>query len=295
MRKNKYEVIVIAGPTASGKSGKALEIALENDGVIINADSMQIYDALPVLTACPGGDDLAAAPHRLYRFLHPSGNCTAAIWRTLALEEIEAALSAGKQPIVTGGTGFYIKTLIEGLSPVPEIPQEVRAKTLMLHEELGSPAFHEALAERDPEMARRLHTNDTQRLTRAWEVLEATGKSLAVWQDLPKEGPPGHLEFSVIKIVPERKTLHEKINRRFDEMIDKGALDDVRDLMDMVDAGEVSEDAQITNALGYRQLAAFLNRELTLEDAIEKAKAETRQYAKRQITWLRSQVYSHSY
>ncbi len=287
---NRQTVIIIAGPTASGKSGRALQLAHEVGGIIINADSMQVYDAIPTLTACPEEDNLKAAPHRLYNFLHPSENCTAALWREKALVEIETAQKQGRTPIIVGGTGLYLKTLVEGISPVPQVPETVRAHTIELQKELGNPAFHEALSKRDPIMAERLHPNDTQRLTRAWETLEATGKSLAYWQAQPKEAPPVHLYFKIEKLIPERAKLYKNIERRFDQMLEECALDEVRDLMQLIERGEVPGDAPITGALGYKQLASYIRDVLPLDEAIKLAKTETRQYAKRQITWFRNQI-----
>ncbi len=288
--RDKSQVLIIAGPTASGKSGKALSLASKRRAVIINADSMQVYDALPILTACPDVRDLAAAPHRLYRFLEPSASCTAVLWREKALHEIEVALENDCLPIIVGGTGFYLKVLIEGLSPVPPVPKDIREEAIRLQRQLGNPAFHEALEQRDASMASRLHPNDTHRLIRAWEVLEATGLSLAHWQELPKESPPSRLSFSIEKIIPDREQLHSNIENRFGAMLKGGALEEVKDLMMKISSCQVPENAAITAALGYRQLASYLKGELSLKEATQLAITETRQYAKRQITWLKTQL-----
>jgi len=163
--------VVIGGPTASGKSGLALDIAETFGGTVINADSMQVYRDLGILTARPGPSEEARAPHRLYGVLDAAELCSAARWRAMALEEIAAA----SLPIIVGGTGLYLRTLLEGLAPVPEIPAEIRAAARALHAELGGEAFRALLAQRDPEGARRLHPGDTQRLVRAYEVVTATG------------------------------------------------------------------------------------------------------------------------
>ncbi len=167
-------VVLIGGPTASGKSALALALAEAFDGVVVNADSMQLYRELRILTARPGADALRRAPHRLYGVLPAADPGSAARWRTLALDEIAAAAAAGRLPILVGGTGLYFAALTEGLSPIPEIPEEVRAATRARLRRLGPAAFHAALAERDPTMAARLAPGDSQRLARAWEVLEAT-------------------------------------------------------------------------------------------------------------------------
>ncbi len=281
---------VIAGPTASGKSAKALEIAERENGLIINCDSLQIYAALPILTAQPDAADLARAPHALYNILDPNEKCSAGSWRALAVKEIETAIANNQTPIICGGTGLYIKTLIEGLSPMPEVPAEIRERTNALQKELGNPAFHEKLAERDPEMAARHHPSHTARLVRAYEVLEATGKSLAYWQSLPPEGAPAHWQFEIHKIIPERETLKKRCDLRFEQMIHNGALDEVKALDARIQSGEIPKDAAITKALGFKPLRAFINGEISQEEAIAQSQLETRQYAKRQLTWLRNQL-----
>lgn len=286
-------VFIIAGPTAGGKSGYALKLAAERGGVIINADSMQIYDALPILTAQPSKNDRAAAPHRLYGVLDPAVPCSAADWRDKAIAEIDAALAQNMTPMIVGGTGFYIKALTEGLSPIPAVDPAVRDKATARQKELGNPAFHGDLAKKDPAMAARLHPNDTQRLIRAWEVIEATGKSLAHWQSLPPAPPPRHYNFDITLIMPERDTLYDRCNRRFDAMIEQGALDEARDLDRRIRDGLVPAGALIAHALGFHPLQAFLHDRTGLDDALEQAKTETRQYAKRQVTWFTNQVRPH--
>ncbi len=276
-------ITVIAGPTAGGKSALALRLAQERNGIVINADSMQIYDALPILTARPNGQDLSQAPHRLYGILPPHETCSAARWRALAVAEIEQSWAAEQQPIVVGGTGFYIKSLMEGLSPIPGIPETVRAETIALHAELGNPVFHAALAAIDPVMAARLHPNDTQRLIRAYEVMKATGQSLNDWQALPGQGAPARWRFNITLVMPDRKTLYDRCNTRFDAMMHGGALDEAANYTGPA-------DAPVTHALGFRPLRDYLAGRIPLDDAIERAKAETRQYAKRQVTWFRHQI-----
>ena len=175
-------IVVITGPTAGGKSGLALALAEAFDGVVINADSMQVYRELRILTARPGADALARAPHRLYGVLPGREPCSAGRWREMALDEIAAARTEGRLPLVVGGTGLYLRALAEGLAPVPNLPEAVREAARARHADLGGAAFHAELAARDPVMAARLEPGDSQRLIRAWEVLEATGRSLADWQ-----------------------------------------------------------------------------------------------------------------
>lgn len=283
-------VIIIAGPTASGKSARAIEIAQKQDGVIINADSMQIYDALPLLTAQPDADDANRAPHALYAALHPKENCSAQSWRAMALKEIEAARKSGKTPVVTGGTGFYIKALTQGLSPIPDVPAEIRTRMAARQMELGNPAFHAELEKLDPEMAARLNPNDRQRLIRAREVLEATGKSLSWWQSLPPVTDEAGYHFEIELIMPERADLYNRCDARFEAMMARGALDEAAAFCKRLDDGTVPQDAAITHALGFRPLRRYLRGEIERDEAVTLAKAETRQYAKRQVTWFRHQI-----
>lgn len=273
-------VLVIGGPTASGKSGLALSLAGKTGGVVINADSMQLYQGLPLLTAQPSREDRERAPHRLYEALGPDDSCDAARWRDMALAEIE---KTDALPIIVGGTGFYIKTLLKGISPMPDVPQGVREKLAALQKKLGNPGFHRELAKRDPVMAAKLDPFNTQRLVRAFEVLEATGRSLAEWQSLPPTPPPAHLKFITVVLLPERETLYKNCDGRFGAMLEKGALDEVRDF-----SGPAS--SPLCKALGYPELRAHLDERLTLEEAERKARISTHRYAKRQVTWFRHQM-----
>ncbi|MCC6598022.1 MAG: tRNA (adenosine(37)-N6)-dimethylallyltransferase MiaA [Alphaproteobacteria bacterium] len=281
---------IVAGPTASGKSAKALALAQALDGVIINCDSLQIYDALPLLTAQPSAQEQKATQHRLYSVLHPNAVCSAGNWREMVIPEIEGVLAAGKVPIVCGGTGLYIKTLIEGLSPMPDVPDAIRAEAVDLQKNLGNPAFYAALQACDPVMAERLHPFHTARLVRAYEVMAATGKSLAAWQDIPREGPPAHWHFEIHKIMPEREESKSRCDARFEWMLENGALDEVEALDRRLVAGEVHENVPVTKALGFKPLRAYLRGEMSRAEAVERAKVETRRYAKRQVTWFRHQL-----
>lgn len=281
---------IVAGPTASGKSARALELARALDGVIINSDSLQIYDALPVLSAQPPPEDLSAAPHRLYGVLHPNEVCSAGNWREMAVPLIEEILSEGRTPVICGGTGLYIKTLTEGLSPIPGVPDDVRARVVALQKELGNPDFYEALRCRDPVMAARLHPGHTARLIRAYEVIEATGCSLAEWQALEREGPPPHWRFEIHKIMPEREILRARCDARLEQMMEGGVMEEIAAFDARLESGEVAEGVPITKALGFKPLRAYLRGEMSRDEAMEQAKAETRRYAKRQVTWFRHQL-----
>lgn len=278
---------VIAGPTASGKSALALSKAQATDGVIINADSMQVYDALPLLTAQPPDEDKQKAPHMLYGVQHPNKWCSAGNWREMAMDAINDVLAQDKTPIVVGGSGLYIKALIEGFSPIPDIPDNVRQSVIDRQARLGNPAFYDELKKRDPVMAARLHPHHTARLVRAYEVIEATGKSLAEFQAMPKEEPPSHWHFQVTRVMPDKATLDARCNARFDWMIDHGALDEVAAFYERTD---IDEQALIHRALGAAPLRAYINGDMSKDDAIARAKIDTRQYAKRQMTWFRHQI-----
>jgi len=276
-------VLVVAGPTASGKSGLALAIAEAMTGVVINADSMQVYRELGVLTARPGAAALARAPHRLYGILPAREPCSAGRWRKLALGAIEEAHATGRLPIVTGGSGLYIQALVEGIVALPEVPQEIRARARALFEKLGAEGFHAALAARDPLMGGRLRPRDRQRLIRAWEVLETTGESLAAWQEEHSGGPPAHLDFAGILLEPPRGGLYAAIERRLDAMIATGAVAEAASLL----ALGLDPQLPAMKAVGVPELALYLRGELSLEEAVRRAKQATRRLAKRQLTWFR--------
>ncbi|OJX75186.1 tRNA (adenosine(37)-N6)-dimethylallyltransferase MiaA [Magnetospirillum sp. 64-120] len=282
---NDRPAIVVAGPTASGKSGLALAIARQFNGVVVNADSMQVYDVLRVVTARPSQEDEALAPHRLYGVLSPAVNCSAALWKDMAAAEMEAIWQAGKLPVVVGGTGLYLRTLMHGISPAPDIPDEVRAETRALLAKVGNAEFHALLASRDPVMAARLDPANSQRLARAYEVLEASGRSLADWQALPMEGAVA-ARWLTLFLDPPRNILYGNCDRRFAQMVEQGALDEVRVLLDM----HLDPALPAMKALGVPELAGLLSQTLTREQAIEQAQRATRNYAKRQLTWFRNQL-----
>ncbi len=284
-------VVIVTGPTASGKSALALALAGALGGVIVNADAMQVYRELAVLTARPGPADLAAAPHRLYGLLPGAQACSAGQWLDMALSEIAEAHAGGRLPILVGGTGLYLRALACGLAPLPPIPEALREAARARHRQLGGPAFHAELAGRDPVMAARLRPGDSQRLIRAWEVLEATGRSLADWQaadrDRDGEGPDAApYRFLRLHILPPRAELYVACDARFRRMVEAGALDEVRALL----ALGLDPALPVMKSLGVPELAAHLRGELDLETAILQVEQATRRYAKRQMTWLRTQA-----
>jgi len=267
-----------------------MEVARETNGVIINCDSQQIYDGLPILSAQPSAEDKAEIPHRLYAELHPNDVCSAGNWREIVEPIIQETIKNGQTPVICGGTGLYIKALIDGLSPMPDIPDEVRNAVVAKHEELGAEEFYAELKSRDPIMATRFHVNHKARIIRAMEVLEATGQSLAEWQDLPRIPPPAEWNFKIEKILPDRKTLYERCNERFDWMLENGALEEVEAFNALLQSGKVNDGVPLTKALGFKELRLYLNGEISKEEATETAKTATRRYAKRQVTWFRNQL-----
>lgn len=281
-------VIVIGGPTASGKSGLALAIAERLDGVVINGDAIQVYRDLCLLTARPGEADERQVPHRLYGVLDATQTCSAGRWQEMALAEIAAAKEAGKRAVVVGGTGLYLRALTEGIAPIPDIPADVRAAARARHAEIGGAAFYAELDARDPVMAARLQPADGQRLMRAWEVFEATGRSLAQWQDEPVEAPA--LDFTMIVLTPPRDDIYAACDARMDDMVAGGALDEVGALMKRAESEKLDPNLPVLKALGYAELASHLAGRTTLEAAVAAAQQQTRRYAKRQMTWFRHQL-----
>jgi tRNA dimethylallyltransferase len=279
-------VLIVAGPTASGKSGLGLAIAAAFDGVIINADSMQVYRELQVLTARPSPEEESSAPHRLYGVLSAVEACSAGRWREMALGEIERAHSAGKLPIVCGGTGLYLKALTAGLSPMPDVPNDIRARMRARLAAESSETLHRELSACDPAMAERLEPADGQRIVRALEVLEATGQTLSEWQAVPASGPPAGLSFATILLTPPRADLYARCDKRLVAMLDGGALDEVRRLSAM----GLAADLPATRALGVKELSDYLAGNRTFEQALADAQQATRNYAKRQLTWFRHQI-----
>lgn len=284
----KLAPILIAGPTASGKSALALALAARLGGTVINADAMQVYRELRVLTARPGPEEERRALHRLYGHVRGREAYSAARYAIEARDAIQAAQAAGSVPIVVGGTGLYFKALTEGLSPIPPIPEEIRSHWRARANEEGAPALHAVLAERDPEMAARLQPSDPQRIVRALEVQEATGLSLARWQERPGDPALKIEDGRAFVVSRDREELRRRCDARFDAMIAAGAVEEVRALLGL----GLDPDLPVMRALGVKPLAALIEGRLTAAEASDTAKAETRQYAKRQMTWLRRNMMS---
>jgi len=279
-------VLIVAGPTASGKSALALDMAEAFDGVVINADSMQVYSELRVLSARPDESETSRAPHRLYGVLSGRQACSAGKWRDMAMAEINDCHAQGKLPIVTGGTGMYLNALTEGIAPIPDVPSWIRDSVTAELEDLGHAAFFEKLKKNDPETAATLDGTNTQRMIRAAEVFAHTGRGLASWHKEPMVPPPANMKFKKLCYMPPRDILYDRCNRRFDLMLEQGAIDEVRDLI----ALGLPDTAPVMKAVGVRELGAYLAGEIDLATAREKSQRETRRYAKRQLTWFRHQM-----
>jgi tRNA dimethylallyltransferase len=280
------KAVLIAGPTASGKSALALELAQKIGGAIVNADSMQVYRDLSVLTARPGAEEEARVPHRLYGHVDAATSYSAGHFVMDAACVREELRAQGRVPIFVGGTGLYFKALVAGLSAVPPIPPTIRAGVRARLERDGVEALHAELARRDPVSAARLGTRDRTRIARALEVAEATGRSISDWhrEGQPPLLPPG--QFSALFLAPERETLFARINARFDAMLKGGALEEVERLA----ARRLDPLLPAMKAHGVQPLMRQLNGEIRLAEAAEIGRAETRQYAKRQFTWFRHQL-----
>jgi tRNA dimethylallyltransferase len=278
------KVIVVAGPTATGKTALALALAEEFGGLVINADSQQRYRDFPILTAQPSAAERARIPHRLFGDLAADDVGNAVEWAEKAAAEIQAAQERKLVPIVVGGTGLYLRVLMQGVADVPPIPDDVREAGRALLADMGNEAFHRLLAERDPVSAARIPVGNTQRLARAWEVVEATGTPLPVWQEAPAQ-PAVRAAFFSVLVMPPREEIVAACAARFAAMLDAGALAEVEAAL----AKGVSETAPAMNALGARELADYLAGRLDRDGAVRSAEIATRQYAKRQATWFRNQ------
>jgi len=280
------DAILITGPTASGKSALAVELARAHGGVVVNADSMQVYDTLRVLTARPSEADMQGIPHHLYGHVPAGQAYSTGVWLREAAVLVAQLREEGRMPVFVGGTGLYFKALTGGLSDMPDIPTEIRSRLRgrLLRE--GAEALHRELVIRDPAVAGSLSPQDGQRIVRALEVRVATGQSIIAFQG--KTGPVIIDADRARKIVvlPDRAVLHQRINGRFEKMLAMGAEDEVRALL----ALELPEEMPVMKAIGVSQIAAMLRGEMTREEVLETGAAATRQYAKRQMTWFRNQM-----
>lgn len=281
---NKPGLIFIAGPTASGKSAASLALAGALYGEIINADAMQVYGDLNIITARPTAADEAIATHRLYGVLDAAERCSAGRWARLAKPALEQCAARGKVAIMCGGTGLYFRALEDGLSPVPETPEEVRMLAQARRDDLGAEAFRDEVVAQDHAMAR-LPAGDSQRLMRAWEVFTATGKPLSWHQAQPREPLIDTVDARIV-IEPPRDVLYARCDARAAAMLEEGAVEEVRALM----RRNLDPALPAMKALGVPEIAAMLRGEMDTQTALEMLQQNTRRFAKRQLTWFRNQA-----
>lgn len=277
----KPPLALIAGPTASGKSARAITLAARENGVVINADASQVYRDLRVLSARPSPEDEMQVEHRLFGHVDGAEACSAARWAADARAQVGAAHAAGRLPVLVGGTGLYLRTLIDGIAPVPEIDPVVRSAVRAM----PVAAAHAALAREDAAAAARLAPADTSRVARALEVVRSTGRSLAAWQAAREGGLGGEVALNATILLPDRAALFERCDARLSAMFDGGAIEEVAALLARTD---VPEDAPVRRAIGVPEITAFLRGETTWEEALDGARLATRRYAKRQFTWFRN-------
>jgi tRNA dimethylallyltransferase len=278
---SKPPVALIAGPTASGKSALALALAQAADGVVINADSAQVYRDLSIVSARPGAADEARAPHSLYGYRDGADACSAADWAADAKAAIAEAHEAGRLPILCGGTGLYLRTLIEGIAPVPEIDPAVRRAVRALP--VGE--AHAALQREDPKAGQRIRPGDSTRTARALEVIRSTGRTLKAWQGEKVGGIGGEIALAPLILLPPRDWLHARCDKRFETIFSDEGIAEVGALLDR----HLPALAPVMRAIGVPEIAAYLRGEMSREQALAAGRIATRQYAKRQYTWFRRQ------
>lgn len=278
--------VLIAGPTASGKSALALRVARELGGTVVNADSMQVYSVLNLLTARPGPDELAAIPHLLYGHVHPSQPYSTGQWLRDVARLVDTGALAGRRPIFTGGTGLYFKALVEGLSRMPDIPAEIRQRWRAALSAEGAQELHRQLRSKDAEAAQRIRPGDGQRIVRALEVLEASGRSITAWQGKRDQPLVNRDSARLLVLDPDRGQLADRIRSRFERMAEAGALDEVRELLSL----GLAPSMPAMKAIGVRELGDAIAGRCSVADAVDRAATATRQYAKRQSTWFRNQL-----
>lgn len=274
-------VALIAGPTASGKTALALHLAQRYDVTIINADSAQVYAELPVLSAQPTAEEMVSAPHRLFGYLDGRTACSAARWAADAAAEVRAAHRKGSLPVLVGGTGLYLRTLLDGIAPIPEVDVQLRANIRALDVDVA----YARLEEVDPPMAAQLAPADGARIMRALEVIESTGRSIADWRKERDGGIGEQIDLHPVLLLPPRDWLYARCDARFEAMMAGGAVDEVRQLLTL----DLPSDAPLLRAIGVPEITAMLSGEMSEAEALERGKIATRQYAKRQYTWFRNQ------
>jgi tRNA dimethylallyltransferase len=278
---SKPPLVLIAGPTASGKSALALALAQQIGGVIVNADSAQIYRDLPILSAGPSDEDFRACEHRLYNVRDGALPCSAADWAQIAAGEIADIQARGRTPILVGGTGLYLRTLVEGIAPVPAIDPAVRARVRAARAEEN----RAKLQTLDPKAAARVNSNDSTRINRALEVILSTGRTLLEWQEQREGGIGQEVELRPLILLPPRKWLYARCDERFAHMVEQGAVAEVEALL----ARKLNANLPAMRAIGVRELAEYLLGRSSLDEAVRAGQQATRRYAKRQYTWFAHQ------
>jgi tRNA dimethylallyltransferase len=281
----KQKIILVAGPTASGKSARAMELARQIGGTIINADAMQVYAGLPILSAQPGRSDLDSIPHKLYGTMDPAEASSVGRWLELAGKAIDETVAEGRIPILTGGTGLYFQAWLGGLADIPDIPASVREDAEKLYAEIGEEDFRKKLANLDVGSAGKLAKNDRQRLIRAYEVAIHTGRPISEWQKETKSNVHETFMIKAYCLLPEREALYADCDARFENMIRLGAIEEAKEFLKR----GLDPELPAMKTLGLREITSYLGGEIKLEDAISKARQMTRNYAKRQMTWFRNQ------
>lgn len=276
---------LIAGPTASGKSAIAVMLAERTGGIVINADASQVYADLAILSARPSREEMRGVPHRLFGHVDGAEACSAACWARDAKREIAAAHAAGRLPILTGGTGLYIRTLLDGIAPIPDIDPDIRAQVRALPVDTA----HALLIREDPVSAARLAPADSTRVARALEVVRSTGRPIGDWHGRAAGGIGGDIRLRPVILLPPRAWLVERCDRRFAAMVEAGAAEEVERLL----ARALAPELPVMRAIGVREIAAWLAGETNRETMLERGRIATRQYAKRQYTWFSRQPPPH--
>ena len=279
------KVIVVCGPTASGKTQFAHLLAKKNNGEIVNADSMQLYKSLPIITSSPSPKLRNELPYHLYNFLDINYECSVAKYAQLATEKIKEISTRRKLPILVGGSGMYINSLIKGFSYIPDIEPEVRKEVRSLQQSLSSNDFFELLKKSDSEIAKVLNAQDSQRVARAYEVFLQTGKSISYYQKSNTKLLEG-FSFKAILLLPNRQFLYSMCNNRLEQMFKNGAVEEVKSLLNE----KCNINALAMKSLGVKEIISYLENRISKDEAMELAKTRTRQYAKRQVTWFKNQL-----
>lgn len=277
-----HRVLIIAGPTASGKSRLAIDVAQRLNGVIINCDAMQIYKDIPIIAATPSAEEKKQAEHRLFEIYDCSKRGNVVEWLDLCVTEIKQCWQEQKLPIVVGGTGMYIDAMINGVTPIPEVPAVIRQQV----QKMSLAERYAFLLQHDSQMAQKLHPNDTTRITRAVEIITFTQQTLTAWYQKPLIKKLPEANFTVVKIVPPIEIIEQRCRQRLDKMVEAGVLEEITELLKR----GVDESLPAMKALGVPELSLAVKGKMPLSQALELAKLHTRQYAKRQRTWLKNKL-----